>query len=75
MGISFSSSCVFIFYIVFSFSFCLLQTFVIRGNYLIEKKKMKYILQFSSQDRFWFDVTCAFQVRVVQYVWEVQHLF
>ena len=39
MGIRFSSSSMFIFYIVFSFSFCLLQTFVIRGNYLIEKKR------------------------------------
>ena len=38
MGIRFSSSCVFIFYIVFTFLFCLLQTFVIRGIYLIEKK-------------------------------------
>ena len=41
MGIRFSISCVFILYIVFSFSFCLLQTLVIRGNYLIEKKKKK----------------------------------
>ena len=40
MGMSFSSGCVFIFYIVFSFSFCLLQTFVIRGYYLIEKKNL-----------------------------------
>ena len=39
MAIKFSISCAFIFYIVFSFSFCLLQIFVIRGNYLIEKKK------------------------------------
>ena len=38
MGIRFSSSCMFIFYIAFSFSFCLLQTYVISGNYLIEKK-------------------------------------
>ena len=38
MGIRFSKSCVFIFYIVFSFSFCLFQTFVIHRNYLIEKK-------------------------------------
>ena len=38
MGIRFSSSCVFIFYIVFPFSFCLLQLFVICENYLIEKK-------------------------------------
>ena len=30
----------FIFYIVFSLSFCLLQTFVICGNYLIEKKRL-----------------------------------
>ena len=37
MGIRFSSSCVFIFYIVFSFLFCLSQMFVIRGNYLTEK--------------------------------------
>ena len=37
-GIKFSSSCVFIFYIVFSCSFCLLQMFVICGKYLIEKK-------------------------------------
>ena len=41
MGIRFSSSCVFIFYIVFSFSFCLLQAFVICGNYLVEKKNKK----------------------------------
>ena len=41
IGIRFSSSCVYIFYIVFSFSFCLLQTFVIRGNYLTEKKGNK----------------------------------
>ena len=38
MGISFSSSCVLISYIVFSFSFCLLQAFVIPRDYLIEKK-------------------------------------
>ena len=38
MGIRFSSSCVFIFFIVFSFSFCMLLMFVICGNYLIEKK-------------------------------------
>ena len=45
MGIRFSTSCVFIFYIVFSFSFCLLLTFVVRGNYLIEKKcsYLKYL--------------------------------
>ena len=42
MGIRFSSSCVFIFCIVFSFSFCLLQMFVICGNYLIGKTKQKY---------------------------------
>ena len=39
MDIKFGSSCVFIFYIVFSFSFCMLQMFVICGNDLIEKKK------------------------------------
>ena len=38
MGIRFSSSFVFIFYILFLFSFCLLQMFVIHRNYLIEKK-------------------------------------
>ena len=40
MGVRFSSSCVFVFYIVFSFSFCLLKMFVIWGNFLIEKKKI-----------------------------------
>ena len=45
MGIRFSSSCVFIFYIVFSLSFCLLQMFVIRGNYLIEKKDQRYVIR------------------------------
>ena len=39
MGVRYSNGCVFIFHVVSSFSFCLLQTFVIRGNYLIEKKK------------------------------------
>ena len=38
MGIRFSSSCTFIFYIVFSFSVFLLQMFVICGIYLTEKK-------------------------------------
>ena len=38
MGIRFGSNCVFIFYVVFSFSFCLLQMSVICGNYSIEKK-------------------------------------
>ena len=39
MGVRYSSGCVFIFHVVSSFSFWLLQTFVTRGNYLIEKKK------------------------------------
>ena len=41
MGIRLSSGCVFIFYIVFSF--CLLQMFVICGNYLIEKKYCVFV--------------------------------
>ena len=47
LGIRFSTSCVFIFYIVFSFSFCLLQTFVIHGNYLIENKNKNMELKLS----------------------------
>ena len=43
MGTRLSSGCVFIFYFVFSFSFCLLQMFVICGNYLIEKKYCVFV--------------------------------